>query len=91
MKFLVLSSERSFKMSQTYYDYGALEQLLEERERDLELAARIGQTLLEKNRQLADQVILIGYYILIFRGMVALISLRVVRGLNSCSGNLNPS
>lgn len=43
-------------MSQTYYDYGALEQLLEERERDLELAARIGQTLLEKNRQLADQV-----------------------------------
>ena len=60
MKFLVLSSERSFKMSQTYYDYGALEQLLEERERDLELAARIGQTLLEKNRQLADQVILSG-------------------------------
>ena len=47
-------------MSQTYYDYGALEQLLEERERDLELAARIGQTLLEKNRQLADQVIFIG-------------------------------
>ena len=91
MKFLVLSSERSFKMSQTYYDYGALEQLLEERERDLELAARIGQTLLEKNRQLADQVILIGYYILIFREMVVLISLRVVRGLNSCSGNLNPS
>ena len=86
---MVLSSERSFKMSHTYYDYGALEQLLEERERDLELAARIGQTLLEKNRQLADQVILIGYYILIFREMVALISLRVVRGLSS--GNLNPS
>lgn len=74
MKFLVLSSERSFKMSQTYYDYGALEQLLEERERDLELAARIGQTLLEKNRQLADQVIFIGYYILIFKGTVSLIS-----------------
>ena len=64
---MVLSSERSFKMSQTYYDYGALEQLLEERERDLELAARIGQTLLEKNRQLADQV-KFGYYILIFKG-----------------------
>ena len=60
-------------MSQTYYDYGALEQLLEERERDLELAARIGQTLLEKNRQLADQVIFIGYYILIFKGTVSLI------------------
>ena len=71
MKFLVLSSERSFKMSQTYYDYGALEQLLEERERDLELAARIGQTLLEKNRQLADQVVLMGHYILIFDGMVS--------------------
>jgi len=63
-------------MSQTYYDYGALEQLLEERERDLELAARIGQTLLEKNRQLADQVILIGHYILIFNGMVSFLSLK---------------
>ena len=63
-------------MSQTYYDYGALEQLLEERERDLELAARIGQTLLEKNRQLADQVILIGQYILIFNGRVSFISLK---------------
>lgn len=61
-------------MSQTYYDYGALEQLLEERERDLELAARIGQTLLEKNRQLAEQVIFIGYYILIFKGTVSQIS-----------------
>ena len=73
---MVLSSERSFKMSQTYYDYGALEQLLEERERDLELAARIGQTLLEKNRQLADQVVLMGHYILIFNGMVSFISLK---------------
>ena len=43
-------------MSQAYYDVEALESLLEERERDLELAARIGQTLLEKNRQLVDQV-----------------------------------
>ena len=56
LDFLLLSSERSFKMSQAYYDYEALEQLLEERERDLELAARIGQTLLEKNRELASQV-----------------------------------
>ena len=43
-------------MTQAYYDYGAMEQLLEERERDLERAARIGQTLLEKNRQLIEQV-----------------------------------
>lgn len=43
-------------MSQAFYDVEALESLLEERERDLELAARIGQTLLEKNRQLVDQV-----------------------------------
>ena len=40
----------------TYYDVEALESLLEERERDLELAARIGQTLLEKNRELVEQV-----------------------------------
>ena len=29
---------------------------MEERERDLELAARIGKSLLEKHRQLEDQV-----------------------------------
>ena len=50
-------------MSQAFYDYEALEQLLEERERDLELAARIGQTLLEKNRELATQVIIWSYFV----------------------------
>lgn len=57
LAFLLLSTERTVKMTQAYYDYGAMEQLLEERERDLELAARIGQTLLEKNRQLIEQVL----------------------------------
>jgi len=56
LAFLLLSTERTVKMTQAYYDYGVMEQLLEERERDLELAARIGQTLLEKNRQLIEQV-----------------------------------
>jgi trafficking kinesin-binding protein 1 len=50
------TSLRTISMSQAFYDVEALESLLEERERDLELAARIGQTLLEKNRQLVDQV-----------------------------------
>ena len=56
LQFLLDTSERSIAMSQTYYDVDALESLLEERERDLELAARIGQTLLAKNRELVEQV-----------------------------------
>ena len=56
MNFLLQTSERTVAMSQTFYDVEALESLLEERERDLELAARIGQTLLEKNRELVEQV-----------------------------------
>lgn len=37
-------------MTQTYHDIEAVTNLLEEKEHDLELAARIGQTLLQKNR-----------------------------------------
>ncbi|XP_072561561.1 trafficking kinesin-binding protein 1-like isoform X1 [Paramormyrops kingsleyae] len=39
-------------MTKTYSDIDAVTRLLEERERDLELAARIGQSLLKKNRNL---------------------------------------
>ncbi|XP_056876777.1 trafficking kinesin-binding protein 1-like isoform X4 [Takifugu flavidus] len=42
-------------MTKTYNDIDAVTRLLEEKERDLELAARIGQSLLKKNRALTEQ------------------------------------
>ncbi|XP_056597246.1 trafficking kinesin-binding protein 1 [Triplophysa dalaica] len=42
-------------MTKTYNDIDAVTRLLEEKERDLELAARIGQSLLKKNRILSEQ------------------------------------
>ncbi|XP_041932221.1 trafficking kinesin-binding protein 1 isoform X2 [Alosa sapidissima] len=42
-------------MTKTYNDIDAVTRLLEEKERDLELAARIGQSLLKKNRRLTEQ------------------------------------
>ena len=42
-------------MTKTYNDIEAVTRLLEEKERDLELAARIGQTLLEKNKELLQR------------------------------------
>lgn len=48
----VLSGDRLSQMTRTYHDIEVVTHLLEEKERDLELAARIGQTLLQKNREL---------------------------------------
>ncbi|XP_017542557.2 trafficking kinesin-binding protein 1 [Pygocentrus nattereri] len=42
-------------MTKTYNDIDAITRLLEEKERDLELAARIGQSLLKRNRALSEQ------------------------------------
>uniref|UniRef100_A0A3B3X236 Trafficking protein, kinesin binding 1a n=1 Tax=Poecilia mexicana TaxID=48701 RepID=A0A3B3X236_9TELE len=42
-------------MTKTYSDIDAVTRLLEEKERDLELAARIGQSLLKKNKALSDR------------------------------------
>ncbi|XP_036411308.1 trafficking kinesin-binding protein 1-like isoform X1 [Megalops cyprinoides] len=51
----VLCAERVGQMTKTYNDIDAVTRLLEEKERDLELAARIGQSLLKKNRTLTEQ------------------------------------
>ncbi|XP_051729294.1 trafficking kinesin-binding protein 1 isoform X3 [Ctenopharyngodon idella] len=51
----VLCAERVSQMTKTYNDIDAVTRLLEEKERDLELAARIGQSLLKKNRVLSEQ------------------------------------
>nr|XP_040044244.1 trafficking kinesin-binding protein 1-like isoform X2 [Gasterosteus aculeatus aculeatus] len=51
----VLCADRVGQMTKTYSDIDAVTRLLEEKERDLELAARIGQSLLKKNRSLTEQ------------------------------------
>ncbi|CAG2121929.1 unnamed protein product [Medioppia subpectinata] len=42
-------------MTKTYNDIEVVTKLLREKERDLELAARIGQTLLEQNKVLSTR------------------------------------
>ncbi|XP_031729636.1 trafficking kinesin-binding protein 1 isoform X5 [Anarrhichthys ocellatus] len=49
----VLCADRVGQMTKTYSDIDAVTRLLEEKERDLELAARIGQSLLKKNKALS--------------------------------------
>ncbi|XP_018421776.1 PREDICTED: trafficking kinesin-binding protein 2 [Nanorana parkeri] len=51
----VLSSERIDQMTRSYNDTDMLSHLLAERDRDLELAARIGQALLKRNHILTEQ------------------------------------
>ncbi|XP_068995905.1 trafficking kinesin-binding protein 1 isoform X4 [Embiotoca jacksoni] len=48
----VLCSDRVGQVTKTYQDIKAVTHLLEEKERDLELAARIGQSLLKQNQEL---------------------------------------
>ncbi|XP_046555440.1 trafficking kinesin-binding protein 1-like isoform X2 [Haliotis rubra] len=55
LKYFILCADRVTQMTRTYNDIGALTRMLEEKERDLELAARIGQTLLEKNKDLTER------------------------------------
>ncbi|KAL7977127.1 hypothetical protein Chor_009076, partial [Crotalus horridus] len=51
----VMCSERIEKITKTYHDIDAVTTLLEEKEHDLELAARIGQSLLKQNRSLSER------------------------------------
>ncbi|KAK6626067.1 hypothetical protein RUM43_006371 [Polyplax serrata] len=52
----VLCSERVSQMSKTYNDIEAVTRLLEEKEKDLELTARIGKELLTHNNKLETNV-----------------------------------
>ncbi|XP_067129251.1 trafficking kinesin-binding protein 1-like, partial [Centruroides vittatus] len=52
LRYFVLCLDRLSQMTKTYNDIDAVTRLLEEKERDLELAARIGQSLLEQNKDL---------------------------------------
>ena len=42
-------------MTKAYNDIDAVTRLLEEKEKDLELAAKIGQQLLERNKQVSSR------------------------------------
>ncbi|XP_017930878.1 trafficking kinesin-binding protein 1 isoform X2 [Manacus vitellinus] len=55
LKYFLLCAERVGQMTKTYNDIDAVTRLLEEKERDLELAARIGQSLLKKNKSLTER------------------------------------
>lgn len=52
LKYFTLASDRTNQMTKTHNDLDAILQLLQEKEKDLELAARIGQSLLERNKHL---------------------------------------
>uniref|UniRef100_M3ZDX5 Trafficking kinesin protein 1 n=1 Tax=Xiphophorus maculatus TaxID=8083 RepID=M3ZDX5_XIPMA len=55
LKYFLMCADRVGQMTKTYNDIDAVTRLLEEKERDLELAAKIGQSLLKKNRTLTEQ------------------------------------
>uniref|UniRef100_A0A7N4NRF3 HAP1 N-terminal domain-containing protein n=1 Tax=Sarcophilus harrisii TaxID=9305 RepID=A0A7N4NRF3_SARHA len=55
LQYFLLCSDRVSQVTKTYHDIDAVTSLLEEKERDLELAARIGQSLLKQNCSLSKQ------------------------------------
>uniref|UniRef100_A0A6I8QP72 Huntingtin-associated protein 1 n=1 Tax=Xenopus tropicalis TaxID=8364 RepID=A0A6I8QP72_XENTR len=59
LNYFLLCSERVGRITKTYRDIEAVTSLLEEKERDLELAARIGQSLLKQNRELTERNLLL--------------------------------
>ncbi|RNA43759.1 trafficking kinesin-binding 1 isoform X1 [Brachionus plicatilis] len=52
----IIFGYRVSQMTKTYYDIEAVTKLLDEKERDLELAATIGKQLLEKDQQLEEKI-----------------------------------
>ncbi|XP_071943216.1 trafficking kinesin-binding protein 1-like isoform X2 [Antedon mediterranea] len=56
LKYFSLCSERMVQMKKTYNDVDAVTKLLDEKEKDLELAAKIGQNLLLQNKSLEDKL-----------------------------------
>uniref|UniRef100_A0A674BNY6 Trafficking kinesin protein 2 n=1 Tax=Salmo trutta TaxID=8032 RepID=A0A674BNY6_SALTR len=53
--YMILSADRVEQMTKTYNDIEVVTHLLAERDRDLELAARIGQSLLQRNHLLQER------------------------------------
>ncbi|XP_041834491.1 trafficking kinesin-binding protein 2 isoform X2 [Melanotaenia boesemani] len=55
LRYMILSADRVEQMTKTYNDIEVVTHLLAERDRDLELAARIGQSLLQRNHLLQER------------------------------------
>ncbi|XP_066882680.1 trafficking kinesin-binding protein 2 isoform X2 [Kogia breviceps] len=53
-RYMILGTDRVEQMTKTYNDIDMVTHLLAERDRDLELAARIGQALLKRNHALSE-------------------------------------
>lgn len=56
LDYFILSGNRVSQMTKTYYDIEAVTKLLDEKEKDLELAATIGKQLLERDQQLECKI-----------------------------------
>ena len=56
LAYFLSCGDRLSQMTKTYHDVEAVTRLLEEKENDLELAAKIGQELLERNQRLEERV-----------------------------------
>lgn len=56
LDYFILSGSRVSQMTKTYYDIDAVNKLLEEKEKDLELAATIGKHLLDKGQDLETRI-----------------------------------
>jgi len=56
LDYLVSCGDRLTQMTRTYHDVEAVTRLLEEKEKDLELAAKIGQELLQRNKETDEKV-----------------------------------
>ena len=57
LDYLLSCGSRLSQMTKTFHDYEALSRLLQEKEKDLELAAKIGQELLERNKFLDEKIV----------------------------------
>ena len=56
LDYLVSCGGRLSQMTKTYHDVEAVTRLLAEKEKDLELAAKIGQELLQRNKETEEKV-----------------------------------
>jgi len=56
LDYLVSCGDRLTQMTRTYHDVEAVTRLLEEKEKDLELAAKIGQELLQRNKESDEKI-----------------------------------
>ena len=56
LQYFVTSGHRLTQMTKTYHDVEAVTRLLEEKEKDLELAAKIGTELLQRNKESDERI-----------------------------------